>query len=70
MSQTYKEKADFLNVYIREAHSADGWHMENIVDYNEPKTIEERKAAVQKVFDLYDLKTPFVMDEMSNKLES
>ena len=42
MFQTYKDKADFLNIYIKEAHPADGWHMDNIVDYDEPKTIEER----------------------------
>ena len=70
MSQTYSSKADFLNIYIREAHPVSGWHMENIVDYKEPTTIDERKAALQKIFDLYELKMTFVMDEMSDKLEN
>lgn len=70
IAQTYSNKADFLNVYIREAHPVGGWHMDNTVDYKEPTTIVERKAALQKVFDLYDINMTFVMDEMSDKLES
>ena len=70
MFQTYKNKADFLTVYIKEAHPSDGWHMESMIDYKDPKTLEERKAALQKVFDMYDPKGTYVMDDMSNSLEA
>jgi len=31
--------------------------------------MEERKAAMQKIFDLYDIKTTYVMDDMTDRLE-
>ena len=47
MFTEYKDQADFLCIYIREAHPADSnFHMETFIDYDEPKTIEERKMAV------------------------
>lgn len=43
MSKDYKDKADFLTIYIREAHAKDDWHMDDVVDYNQPTSIDERK---------------------------
>jgi hypothetical protein len=37
MNEKFKDKVDFVSVYIREIHAKDGWHMENeTVDYNQP----------------------------------
>ena len=65
----YNGKADFVTVYITEIHPTDGWHMEQIVDYKQPKTIEERKAACDKLIYQYNPRIPIVVDPMSNELE-
>ena len=69
MFQTYQHKADFLTIYIKEAHPADGWHTEKMIDYKDPKTQDERKAAYLRLIHLYDPKSTVVIDTMSNKLE-
>lgn len=69
MSKDYKNKADFLTVYIKEAHAQDDWHMDEVVDYNQPISIEERKQATNKLIDLYNPTMPIVMDTMKDDLE-
>ena len=50
-------------------HPTDGWHMEKIVDYPQPKTIEQRKAACDKLIYLFNPRVPVVIDQMTNDLE-
>lgn len=69
MYQTYKDSIDFVTVYIKEAHPTDDWHMDKIIDYTQPKNLTERKAALQKLYDMYDPKMPIVMDDMTDQLE-
>jgi len=44
----YKEHADFLTVYVREAHPTDEWQMKSNVKedvcYAQPHTLEQRLA--------------------------
>ena len=61
MRDEYGDKIDFLHIYISEAHPSDGWHMESVIDYKAPTTLEERKAAYQKLVDLYDPKIPIAI---------
>jgi len=44
--------------------------MENVINYKEPQSIEERRKACEKLIDLYDPKMTIVMDEMSNELDN
>jgi len=57
--------ADFLVVYITEAHSTDGWAFANNVDINQHQCLGDRLSAanilVQK-----DPLCPVVVDEMTN----
>jgi hypothetical protein len=70
MNEKFKDKVDFVSVYIREIHAKDGWHMENeTIDYNQPKNIEERQACCQKLIDLYQPKMTVVMDDMDNAVD-
>ncbi len=46
--------ADFLIVYINEAHPKDEWHVEKGIEYNQPKTLEERKTIVQRLLDQFN----------------
>lgn len=56
-------------MYIKEAHASDGWHMEEVVDYKNPTSLDERKAACEKLISLYDPKITIAMDMMSDDLE-
>lgn len=54
--ERYKDKANFVMVYVREAHPADGWKMEMNsrmgVEVTQPKNREERKAVCGQFRDM------------------
>jgi hypothetical protein len=66
----YKEHADFLTVYVREAHPTDEWQMKsNVKDdvcYAQPKTLEQRVAIAKDFTTRFKYPLPFGIDEMSN----
>lgn len=61
----FRDVADFLVVYIAEAHSTDGWAFTNNIDINRHRSLEDRLSAahilVQK-----DPLCPVVVDEMND----
>ena len=80
----YHDQVQFLSIYIREAHPADGWWLGKgifglllkldksraALDLYEPKTIEERKAAAGRCENMlkYGIKT--YVDEMDNTVNN
>ncbi len=66
----YKNHADFLTVYIREAHPTDEWQMKsNVKDdvcYAQPKTLEQRVAIANDFAKRFKYPLPFGVDDMSN----
>ncbi len=68
----YKDHADFLTIYIREAHPTDEWQMrsneedKDDVCYTQPKTLEQRVAIANDFTRRYKFPLPFGIDEMSN----
>jgi len=66
----YKEHADFLTVYVREAHPTDEWQMKsNVKDdvcYAQPKTLEQRVAIANDFTKRFRYAMPFGIDDMSN----
>lgn len=66
----YKEHADFLTVYVREAHPADEWQMKsNVKDdvcYAQPKSLEQRVAIARDFTTRFKYPLPFGIDDMSN----
>lgn len=66
----YKEHADFLTVYVREAHPSDEWQMKsNVKDdvcYAQPKTLEQRLAIANDFTKRFKYPLPFGIDDMSN----
>ena len=66
----YKEHADFLTVYVREAHPTDEWQMKsNVKDdvcYAQPKTLEQRMAIANDFTKRFKYPLPFGVDDMSN----
>lgn len=57
--------ADFLTVYIQEAHPADGWFFKNNYVIKKHRSLEERIAAAQI---LQEMNPPFpiVVDDMND----
>ena len=70
----YKDKADFLTVYVREAHPTDEWQMKsNVKDdvcYAQPKTVEQRVAIAKDFTTRFKFSLPFGIDDMSNAADS
>jgi len=68
--EDYKDHADFLTVYVREAHPTDEWQMKsNVKDevcYAQPKTLEQRVAIANDFTKRYKFNLPFGIDDMSN----
>lgn len=62
----FSDVADFLVIYIAEAHSTDGWAFTNNIDIQQHKTLEERMSAAQ-ILVQEDTLCPLVVDTMSNK---
>ena len=66
----YKEHADFLTVYVREAHPTDEWQMKsNVKDdvcYAQPKTLEQRVVIANDFTKRFKYTIPFGIDDMSN----
>lgn len=70
----YKDKADFLTVYVREAHPTDEWQMKsNVKDdvcYAQPKTLEQRVAIAQDFTKRFKFPLPFGIDDMGNAADN
>ncbi len=70
----YKDKADFLTVYVREAHPTDEWQMKsNVKDdvcYAQPKTLEQRVAVAKDFTSRFKFPLPFGIDEMGNAADN
>jgi hypothetical protein len=66
----YKDRADFLTVYVREAHPTDEWQMKSNVKedvcYAQPKTLEQRVAIAQDFVKRQKYPLPFGIDDMNN----
>jgi hypothetical protein len=73
MAKTYRGKADFRVVYVREAHPEDGWQVaQNTragVVYNEPKTLAEREKIAKECETGLQLKMPILIDGMDDSVE-
>uniref|UniRef100_A0A8C1ER37 Iodothyronine deiodinase n=1 Tax=Cyprinus carpio carpio TaxID=630221 RepID=A0A8C1ER37_CYPCA len=61
----FSDVADFLVVYLAEAHATDAWAFANNVDIKVHKTLEERLAAARTLVK-EDPLCPVVVDEMTN----
>jgi hypothetical protein len=70
----YKDKVEFLLVYIREAHPTDGWQLpvnqrEGVL-YADPKTQEERHEVASVCVRKLDIRMPALIDNLKNTTEA
>jgi len=68
--EDYKDRADFLTVYVREAHPTDEWQMKSNVKedvcYAQPHTLGQRLAIANDFVKRFKYTVPFGVDDMSN----
>lgn len=68
----YKDHADFLTIYVREAHPTDEWQMKSNekendnVCYAQPKTLAQRVAIANDFTQRFHYPVPFGIDQMDN----
>jgi hypothetical protein len=71
MYQEFHDEAEFLTVYIREAHPDDEWQMDvNLKDdvcYLQPRTLEQRLLIANDFSKRFDYPVPLGVDLMSNR---
>lgn len=70
----YKDHANFLTVYVREAHPTDEWQMKSNVKedvcYAQPKSLEQRIVIANDFIKRFHYPLPFGVDEMNNAADS
>lgn len=70
MYEQFKEHADFLTIYIREAHPEDEWQMDsNITDdvcYMQPRTLADRLSIANDFAQRFHYPIPLAVDTMAN----
>jgi len=70
MYQQFKGHAEFLTVYIREAHPQDEWQMKaNVTDgtcYLQPRTLEDRVAIANDFVGRFQYPVPLAIDSIAD----
>lgn len=70
LCKRYRDRVNFLGVYVREAHPTDGWHMESDaaagVELAQPKTYDERLSVAQQCQATLNYSMPLVVDEIND----
>jgi hypothetical protein len=73
MYEGYKDRAEFLTVYIREAHPQDEWQMQSNVQqdicYPQPKTFPQRVAIANDFVTRFHFPLPMAIDGMDNRAD-
>ena len=74
MYQQYRDRAEFLFVYIREAHPRDEWQLDinesDRVVVAQPTTFDERQEVAQVCVKDLVLTMPCVVDDMDNTCDT
>ena len=73
MYDSYKDKAHFVLVYIREAHPEDGWKMPGNdkadIHINQPTTLGERNKVAHLCTTALSITMPAVVDDIKDSTE-
>jgi type I thyroxine 5'-deiodinase len=70
MFDQYRDRANFLTIYVKEAHPEDEWQMTSNekegVCYMQPKTLAQRVAIANDFVKRFGYKIPLAVDPMEN----
>ena len=68
--EEYRDCADFLTVYIKEAHPTDEWQMKSNetegVCYAQPRSTEDRLSIARDFVSRFGYRIPLVVDPLAN----
>ena len=66
----FRDEAEFLGIYVREAHPTDGWKMESNtrlgVAVSQPTSTDERRSVAQQCGRLLQPSFPWLVDEVND----
>jgi hypothetical protein len=65
----WKDRVDFVFIYIQEAHASDEWPIQQLeIEIHQHQTIEERMIAAERFIKDFNVPhdIPFLVDGMSN----
>jgi hypothetical protein len=72
LHRRYGDQAEFVAVYVREAHPTDGWRMSSNDDVGisleQPRELLERAAAAQSCSTALEMNMPLLVDEMDDRV--
>lgn len=70
----HKDRANFLTVYIAEAHPEDEWQQDSNVEehivFKQPRLLEERRDAVKILVERLKFRVPVAIDGMDNRADA
>lgn len=70
MYEEFKREAEFLTIYIREAHPEDEWQMDDNVQqdvcYRQPQSLSDRLAIVKDFVQRFSYPIPIAVDTMAD----
>jgi hypothetical protein len=68
----YKDKAEFVAVYVREAHASDGWSLQSNekigISVAQHKDLGERRQVAQVCSSALKMTIPMVVDEIDDRV--
>jgi hypothetical protein len=74
MQARYGARADFVTLYIKEAHPEDEWQMDaneqEDVCYPQPRTTEQRLAIARDFQERFSYRIPLLVDPIENEANS
>ena len=74
MAADFSGRADFLTIYIKEAHPEDEWQVDSNEDqgicYLQPKTLDQRLTIANDFVKRFDYQVHLVVDTMDNGAEA
>ena len=72
MYRRYKDRANFLCIYVREAHPIEGWRSEGNdkagIVISQPKSFDERTAVAKKCSGVLEITMPLVVDAIDDRV--
>ena len=73
MHDKFADRAEFVTIYIKEAHPEDEWQMDSNEDegvcYRQPKNLPQRIAIAADFVERFGYSVPMLVDPMDNPAE-
>jgi len=70
LQNKFKDEADFVGVYISEAHAVDEWPLGTKYCIEQPKEIETRLKIANDFVGDFKFEIPMLVDTMANEFDS